>query len=127
MASVLPPSFGQASSAPESLPELPLRPTHSAGSAVLLDVPVHRITPLKALLGRLVLTASTLLFLPCPESVGADEHGWLSSESADRDFYWMWFLTELTSVRLKRWVHVVRYKIHRELRQTISEIEDRVK
>ena len=107
LTAVLNPSFGQVSSlGAQSSPELLVDALDAAGgSGVLLDVPVHRITPLKALLGRLVLTPSTLLFLPCPESMGADEHGWLASESDERDFYWMWFLSELTSVRLKRQVH----------------------
>ena len=104
LTAVLNPSFGQVSSlGAQSSPDDAL--DAAGGSGVLLDVPVHRITPLKALLGRLVLTPSTLLFLPCPESMGADEHGWLASESDERDFYWMWFLSELTSVRLKRQVH----------------------
>ena len=104
LTAVLPPSFGRVSvSNTQSIADTLASPANAAGSSgVLLDVAVHRITPLKALLGRLVLTASTLLFLPSPDSVGADENGWFTTESAQRDFYWMWFLSELTSVRLKR-------------------------
>ena len=104
LTAVLPPSFGRVSASnTTSIPETPGSAAQAVGSSgVLLDVAVHRITPLKALSGRLVLTASTLLFLPSPDSVGADENGWFTAESSQRDFYWMWFLSELTSLRLKR-------------------------